>query len=96
MAKCIYPRCDSCRLENGIKDIQAPKKERKKKDRTAYQKNYYQKNKEKVKERYNAQTQYVKWVDLKKTITRIKKDLGTINYEILMREIEKLERFKHS
>lgn len=31
MAKCIYPRCYSCMLENCIKDIQAPKKERKKK-----------------------------------------------------------------
>lgn len=50
----------------------------------------------KVKERYNAQTQYVKWVDLKKTITGIKKELGIVNYEIVMSEIEKLERFKHS
>ena len=96
MAKCIYPKCYSCTLEYCIKDIQTPKKERKKKDRTTYQKNYYQKNKEKVKERYNAQTQYVKWVDLKKTITGIKKELGIVNYEIVMGEIEKLERFKHS
>lgn len=32
MAKCIYPKCYSCTLEYCIKDIQTPKKERKKKD----------------------------------------------------------------
>ena len=96
MAKCIYPRCYSCTLEYCIKDIQAPKKEHKQKDRTAYQKNYYQKNKEKAKERYNSQTQYVKWVELKKAINGIKKDIGIANYEIIMGEVEKLERVKYS
>ena len=84
MAKCIYPRCYSCTLEYCVKDIQAPKKEHKQKDRTAYQKNYYQKNKEKAKERYNSQTQYVKWVELKKAINGVKKDIGIANYEIIM------------
>lgn len=96
MAKCIYPRCYSCKLEYCIKDIQAPKKEHKQKDRTAYQKNYYQKNKEKAKERYNSQTQYVKWVELKKAINGVKKDIGIANYEIIMGEVEKLERVKYS
>ena len=44
----------------------------------------------------NSQTQYVKWVELKKTINGIKKELGINNYKLIMGEIEKLERFKHS
>lgn len=96
MAKCIYPRCYSCTLEYCAKDIQAPKKEHKKKDRTAYQQKYYQKNKDKAKERYNSQTQYVRWVEIKKAINGVKKDIGIANYEIIMGEVEKLERFKYS
>lgn len=96
MAKCIYPRCYSCTLEYCVKDTKAPKKERKQKDRTAYQQKYYQKNKDKAKERYNSQTQYVRWVDIKKAINGIKKDIGIVNYEIIMGEVEKLERVKYS
>lgn len=96
MAKCIYPRCYSCTLEYCTKDIQAPKKEHKKKDRTAYQKEYYKNNKTRIKEQHNSQVQYIRWVEIKKTINRLKKDIGTKNYELLMDEIEKLKKYKYS
>lgn len=95
MAKCIYPKCYSCTLDYCIKDTK-PVKETKKKDRTEYQRKRYQNHKEEIRANYNSQTQYVKWVELKKTINGIKKELGINNYKLIMGEIEKLERFKHS
>lgn len=95
MAKCIYPRCYSCMLDYCIKDTM-PVEETKKKDRTEYQRKWYQDHKEEIRANYNSQTQYVRWVELKKTINRIKKELGINNYELIMGEVEKLERYRYS
>ena len=95
MAKCIYPRCYSCTLDYCIKDTM-PVEETKKKDRTEYQRKWYQEHKEEIRANYNSQTQYVRWVELKKTINRIKKELGINNYELIMGEVEKLERYRYS
>lgn len=95
MAKCIYPKCYSCSLEYCIKDTK-PVKETKKKDRTEYHRKRYQDHKEEIRANYNSQTQYVRWVEIKKAINRVKKDIGIANYEIIMGEVEKLERFKYS
>ena len=64
-------------------------------DRTAYMADYYQKTKEKRKENYNAQTQYLRWIEVKKTMNRLKKQIGTVNFDLIMGEIEKLEKYKH-
>lgn len=96
MAKCVYPKCYSCALEYCIKGTQASKKECKKIDRTAYQKEYYQNNKAKIKERHNSQVQYIRWIEIKKTINRLKKDIGLQNYELLMDELEKIKKYKYS
>lgn len=95
MAKCIYPKCYSCTLDYCIKDTK-PVEETKKKDRTEYQRKWYQEHKEEIRTNYNSQTQYVRWVELKKTINRIKKELGINNYELIMGEVEKLERYRYS
>ena len=95
MAKCIYPKCYSCTLDYCIKDTM-PVEETKKKDRTEYQRKWYQDHKEEIRANYNSQTQYVRWVELKKTINRIKKELGINNYELIMGEVEKLERYRYS
>lgn len=95
MAKCIYPKCYSCTLDYCIKDTK-PVEETKKKDRTEYQRKWYQEHKEEIRANYNSQTQYVRWVELKKTINRIKKELGINNYELIMGEVGKLERYRYS
>lgn len=93
MRDCIlYPNCEyCCSFDNCSIRIQ-----KKKKDRTEYQKKRYQEHKEEIKSRYNSQTQYIKWIEAKKTLTRFKKQIGTINYELLMDEFEKLNRVKYS
>ena len=93
MAKCIYPKCYSCALDYCARDIK-PQKE--KKDRKEYHRKRYQEHKEEIRARYNSQTQYVRWIELKKVINRIKKELGTNNYELIMGEVEKLERYRYS
>ena len=67
-----------------------------KKDRTEYQRKRYQEHKDEIRANYNAQTQYIKWVELKKTLNGLKKELGTNNYNLVMNKVEKIERFKHS
>lgn len=90
MAECNYPKCYSCDLDYCIKDTK-PKKE--KKDRKEYHRKRYQEHKEEIKANYISRTQYVKWIELKKSINHIRKELGTNNYEIVKNQIEKLERF---
>lgn len=68
----------------------------KKSDRSEYHRKRYQEHKEEIKSRYNSQTQYIKWIEAKKTLTRLKKQIGTNNYELLMDEFEKLDRVKYS
>jgi ABC-type methionine transport system ATPase subunit len=93
MNGCTYPRCYSCKLEYCIKDnVIQPKKVV---DRSEYHKKRYQEHKEDYKERYTSQVQYLKWVDVKKTINRLKKQIGTNNYDLIMGEIEKLEKSKY-
>lgn len=67
-----------------------------KKDRKEYHRKRYLEHKDEIKKRYNSQTQYIKWIEAKKTITRLKKQIGTNNYELLMDEFEKLNRVKYS
>lgn len=64
------------------------------KDRTEYQKQYYQKHKEEIKKNYNAQTQYVKWTDLKKMLNHSRKEVGENNFLYLLEEAGRLQRYK--
>lgn len=64
-------------------------------NRKEYFHQYYEEHKDKIKKNYNAQTQYLKWVDIKKTLFRLKRRIGADAYDLIMDEIEKLERVKH-
>lgn len=77
--------CEKCPYQTCIDGTQ---KETKKKDRTEYYKQYHQ-------EHYNAQTQYVRWVEVRKMINKHKKEIGTINYQLLMDELNTLEKTKY-
>ena len=63
--------------------------------RTEYQREYYQKHKDSIKKNYNAQTQYLKWVDVKKALFRLKRRIGADAYNLIIDELMKLEREKH-
>lgn len=63
--------------------------------RSAYNKKHYLEHKEEIKERYNSQTQYVRWVEVKKTLFRYKKKIGSISYDLLMDELSNLEKTKY-
>lgn len=63
--------------------------------RSAYNKKHYQEHKEEIRANYNAQTQYVRWVEVKKTLFRYKKKIGSISYDLLMDELSNLEKTKY-
>ena len=63
--------------------------------RKEYLKKYYQTHKEQARQNYNAQTQYLKWVDVKKTMFRLKRRIGADAYNLIIDELMKLEREKH-
>ena len=62
--------------------------------RSEYHKEYYAKNKDKIKANYNAQTQYLRYVSVKKVLNKLKKEIGTVNYNLILSEIERLEKKK--
>lgn len=64
------------------------------KDRTEYQRKYYQKHKEQRKADYKSYESYVKLVDAKKVLTRHKKEIGEIAYNLLMDEMFVLNRVR--
>ena len=63
-------------------------------DRTEYQKEYYQRHKEQKKQNYNAQTQYLKWVEIKKLLNHSRRKISDDSYNYLMDELRKLDRYK--
>lgn len=63
--------------------------------RREYHQKYYQKNKERIRQNYNAQTQYVKWVDVKKIIFVLKRRIGTDAYNLIIDELSKLNRARY-
>ena len=63
--------------------------------RKEYQAEYYQSHKEQRRQNYNAQTQYLKWVSVKKTLFKLKRRIGTDSYNLIMEELRKLETEKH-
>lgn len=63
--------------------------------RSEYQHEYYEKTKERRKANYNAQTQYIRYVEIKKMLNRLRKEIGNASYGLILAELEKLERVKH-
>ena len=64
-------------------------------DRTEYFREYYKNTKAVKKKNYNAQKQYVGWIELKKALFKLKKKIGSVNYDLILDELEKLDRIKH-
>lgn len=89
MEGCVYPRCYSCKLPYCTKDDDKPKP---KKDRSEYYKNWYKNHAEERKANYQEKKQYVRWTEVKKTLNGLKKQIGLNNFELIMGEIEKLDR----
>lgn len=87
--------CLHCALEKCIED-------EKPKPRGNYYKAYRAANEEKMKAYYKewyaenktTNAHYIKWVELKSTLYRLRKQLGTNNFELLIGEIEKLNKVK--
>lgn len=63
-------------------------------DRTEYQRKYYQKHKEQRKADYKGYESYVKLADAKKVLTRHKKEIGEMAYNLLMDEMSVLTRVR--
>ena len=76
-------------------DRQGQTVDQRKAKRSAYNKKHYQEHKEEIRANYNAQTQYVRWVEVKKTLFRCKKKIGSISYDLLMDELSNLEKTKY-
>lgn len=69
-----------------------------KKDRSEYFAKRYQENKDKYHEyylEYNKESaKYVRWMDVKKSLSGLKKQIGAVNYELVMGEMDKIEKVK--
>lgn len=61
-------------------------------DRREYQHQYYLEHRDKRKADYQAYKCHVKYVEVKRMLFRVKKDIGEIHYNLLMDELEKLEK----
>jgi len=90
MTDCVYPNCYSCKFPYCIKEDE--EKIKKTIDRKEYHKKRYQEHKEEIRENYKTQKQYIRWVEVKKTINGLKKQIGLNNFELIMSEIEKLDK----
>lgn len=60
-------------------------------DRTEYQRKYYLAHKEQKKASYNAQKEYLRKIEVKKTLKKLKKQIGVMSYNLILDELEKLE-----
>lgn len=90
---CKYPQCYKCEYDYCIKDGQISQKEAsKKRDRTAYYKEYYRKKKDGKKVQRVSKTQYIRYVTVRNTIAKLKKQIGEVNYNLIMDAIEQIEK----
>lgn len=93
MDKCFYPQCQKCGYEYCVKDAsENQKKQPNKRDRRAYYKEYYRKKKKGENVPRTSKKQYVQYVELRKTVVGLKKQIGNVNCGIVMDAIEQIER----
>lgn len=91
--KCTYPQCQKCGYEYCVKDApETQQKPPKKRDRRPYYKEYYRKKKKGENVPRTSKKQYVQYVELRKTVVSLKKQIGNVNYGLVMDAIEKIER----
>lgn len=63
-------------------------------DRSEYYKEYYQQHKKDYEKSRQSQIIFVRYVEVKKAIMSLKKQIGTNNYDLIMAEIKKLKNKK--
>lgn len=91
--QCAYPQCQNCEFEYCIKDApETQKKQPKKRDRRAYYKEYYRKKQTGEIVPRTSKKQYVQYITLKNTVAGLKKQIGNVNYGIVMDAIEQIEK----
>ena len=62
------------------------------KDRSDYHKKYYKRHLEEIRGKYNSKTKYLRYVTVRSTIRDLKKQIGEINYNLVMNAIEQIEK----
>lgn len=91
--QCAYPQCQNCEFEYCIKDApETQKKQPKKRDRRAYYKEYYRKKQTGELVPRTSKKQYVQYITLRNVVAGLKKQIGNVNYGIVMDAIEQIEK----
>lgn len=89
---CVYPQCTKCEYDYCIKDSQISQdKAPKKRDRSAYYKEYYQRRKTQKKAVRISKKHYVRYTAVRDAVTKLKKQIGEVNYNLVMDAINNIE-----
>lgn len=92
MDKCLYPNCQKCEYDYCIKDgLITQRKAPKKRDRTAYYKEYYQRKKNENRVQRTSKKHYVRYSAVRDAVTKLKKQIGEVNYNLVMDAINQIE-----
>lgn len=62
------------------------------KDRSDYHRKYYQRHLEEIRGKYNSKTKYLRYVTVRSTIRNLKKQIGEVNYNLVINAIEQIEK----
>ena len=103
MSECNYPQCYKCDYDYCIKDGAITQNlPSKKKDRTEYYKEYYKNNtaykKANYRENYlkrkypEIESGLISYLEVYNSLTRLKKEIGEKNFNIIIEAIEKIEK----
>ena len=92
MGKCTKD-CLNCTLEACNEDRQISLDfGSKPNDRKDYHKEYYRKHLNEIRGKYNSKTKYLKYVKVRSAIRKLKKQIGEVNFNLVMEAIEQIEK----
>lgn len=92
--ECTYPNCGDCRgdeycIRSSQKSSKLPPKKR---DRSGYYKKYNDEHKAAKKAYYQSKKMYLRYVTVKKEINGLRKQIGDVNYKLVMDAIEQIDK----
>ena len=92
--ECTYPNCGDCSgdrycVRNSQKSSKLPPKKR---DRSEYYKKYNDEHKASKKAYYQSKKMYLSYVTVKKEINGLRKQIGDVNYKLVMEAIEQIDK----